>query len=342
MRHSLRHAAAMVLLAWCARETFAQSTHIDRQFLPVNWKKSVVVEGSLDSDLLRPLLMIARDSSIYVYDYGDQSLKAFSVLGPLRWRFGRSGQGPGEFGNPTDIQLDPSGNLWIADPQTSRITVVSNGGKLLRTIPQSSMVERVVPLAAGQFLSFAFSGDKPRFERKDSTGRAMGAILYPAWMDSTPSLVSELRTAVSSDGINIFLGSFYSGRMLRLRGGDSVVKEMITVETHAFPKPISYSPNKNMTVRRLPPDARPTIRSISADAKFAYALILGSGDERGRIVDLYRTADGLYAGSWILPERAIAISVTPRGVAALVSDELPSLYFYEAKRTGQRHLDSRN
>lgn len=169
----------------------------ERRFLPVSWRKTVVLEGALDSDLFSPGLMVARDSTIYVYDYGDQAVKAFALDGTLRWRFGRDGRGPGEFANPLDMQLDREGKLWIADPSTSRVTVVSSAGRLVRTAQTELPIERVLPLDPEGFLGFAFAGEKPRFDRFDSLGKTLGQVRHPAWLDTVPSLVSEMRVAVT-------------------------------------------------------------------------------------------------------------------------------------------------
>ena len=323
-------AAALVFLS-NSLPLFTQPATGARRFLPIEWKKVVVLEGALDSDLLRPALMVARDSTVYLYDYGDRAVKAFGMDGRLRWRFGREGSGPGEFQNPTHLQLDQSGLLWLADPAASRVTVISGTGRLVRTVSTAIMTESVLPLGAGRFVGTAFVGDRPRFERFDSLGRAQGRIKHPTWMDTVPSLVSELRVTATPDDKRIVFASFYSGRLMQLAAGDSVIKDIRSIETHSFPKKISYSPRKGMTVNRISPEARPTIRSITADDEFAYALILGSHEERGRIIDLYRLRDGTYAGSWLLPERVHEISITSRGIAVLVTDELPSLYFFEKR-----------
>jgi hypothetical protein len=300
-----------------------------RTFLRASWKKTVVVEGALDSELLRPELIAAHGDAIYVYDYGDYSLKAFSEDGRLLWIFGRDGKGPGEFVNPTDLRVDRGGAVWLADPANSRVTVVSAAGRLVRTIQTESAIERIVPLAAGAFVGFAYAGDMPRFTRFDSLGRTIAQLGHPKWMDSVPSLVSELRVAASPDGRMIAVGSYYSGRLLLMRDSDASVRDSRAIEEQAFPRPIQYAPRPNMTVRRVPPEARPIIRGLTADHEYAYALVVGAHAERGRILDVYRLRDGVYQGSHLLPEKVTAIAMFSRGIAALVSDPLPALYYFE-------------
>ena len=126
--------------------------------------------------------------------------------------------------------------MWIADPATSRVTVVSAGGRLIRTVQTEMSIERLLPLDGGRFLGFAFAGEKPRFDRFDSLGRVQARVRHPAWMDTVPSLVSELRVAAAPDGRQFAIGSFYSGRLMLLSAGDSVVRDINAVETHAFPR----------------------------------------------------------------------------------------------------------
>lgn len=297
----------------------------ERRFLDVSWRRTVVVEGALDSDLLRPELMVARDSTVFVYDYGDHSVKAFGNTGALIWTFGREGRGPGEFVNPTDLKLHQDGTIWIVDPALSRITVVSGRGRLIRTLQTVSAIERIIPQDGGGFLGFGFDAEVPRFDRHDSSGRVLARLKHPSWLDTVPSLVSELRAVASPNGRNLAVGSFYSGRLMIFSARDSVAREVEAVETNGFPRPVTYSPNERMTVRRLPPSARPTIRWLTADDQLLYVLILGRHAQRGRIVDLYALRDGSYRGSWLLPEPVVAISATNDGIAALVSEPLPSL-----------------
>ncbi|MBA4072812.1 MAG: hypothetical protein C0497_13390 [Gemmatimonas sp.] len=284
---------------------------------------------------MKPELIVGRGPVLYVFDYGDHALKAFSVDGRLLWRFGRKGSGPGEFVNPTDLKIDGRDAVWLADPANSRVTIVDGHGRLVRTMPTTVAVEHLLPLATGEFLGFGYSGDKPAFSRYDSLGHSAQPIGYPVWMDTVPSLVSELRVAGSPDGRSAAVASYYSGRLLLMRHGASGVREIPVVETQAFPTPITYSPSPRMTVRRFPPEARPLVRALTADSEFVYALIAGTHKERGRILDVYRLLDGSYHGSYLLPQPVAAMTVVAHGLAVLVNEPMPSLYYLERRAPGR-------
>jgi|SRR5690554_2290986 hypothetical protein len=63
-----------------------------------------------------PRTLATRGGTLYVFDHGDARLKAFDRAGGLRWRFGRHGEGPGEFANPLDVEVGPEGRLVEAEP----------------------------------------------------------------------------------------------------------------------------------------------------------------------------------------------------------------------------------
>ena len=110
--------------------------------------------GVEDTLLLRPRLLAARGGKLAAYDYYDARVKAFDAAGgDLRWTFGRQGKGPGEFGNATDIQIGPGGDVWILDSVTARITRIAPEGELGELIPMGGRpFIRAVPLTDATLL----------------------------------------------------------------------------------------------------------------------------------------------------------------------------------------------
>lgn len=119
--------------------------------MSVSWDTVFQIGGRLaDSILLRPRLLSAGPHGPVVFDYGDDAVKSFDAAGRLRWRFGRHGEGPGEFGNPFNIAVGVDGDVWVADVDLGRITILSADGSLKRMLrPDAQLITGVVPQTDG-------------------------------------------------------------------------------------------------------------------------------------------------------------------------------------------------
>lgn len=80
---------------------------------------------------------VAADDSgrVLTLDFKDQQVHVFDSMGRYVRSLGRSGQGPGEFGNANGLLRAPDGRLWINDPSNNRFTVLGPDGSLLATHP---------------------------------------------------------------------------------------------------------------------------------------------------------------------------------------------------------------
>jgi DNA-binding beta-propeller fold protein YncE len=73
---------------------------------------------------------LSPDGEIYVSDgYGNACVHVFAEDGTLLHTWGRSGTGPGEFYVPHNICCDPSGWVYVADRENSRIQIFDGGGR---------------------------------------------------------------------------------------------------------------------------------------------------------------------------------------------------------------------
>ena len=79
-------------------------------------------------------LVVARNGTIIASQPQDSRVAFFDAGGASLGTFGRNGEGPGEFRHP-----NPAGwlgdTLWVGDPSTRRVTLISPDRELLRTIP---------------------------------------------------------------------------------------------------------------------------------------------------------------------------------------------------------------
>lgn len=103
------------------------------------------------------------DGNVYVSDFLTATIWVFDADGRYVHRFGRKGEGPGEFDSPTGPALGPDGRLFIRD--VSRVSVFGRD-------PETGLLTR---------LDTTFSGPvypdwtSTRVTRFDSTG----SVLYP-------------------------------------------------------------------------------------------------------------------------------------------------------------------
>jgi hypothetical protein len=130
-----------------APSTANRPVRTERRFLKASWDTVFVIGGNLsDTLLLRPRILAAGRDGPVVFDYGDHAVKSFDTAGRLRWRFGRSGSGPGEFLNPFNISVGPDGMTWVTDVKLGRITVLSPDGAATRLLrPEIGTLTATVP-----------------------------------------------------------------------------------------------------------------------------------------------------------------------------------------------------
>lgn len=77
------------------------------------------------------------DGSIFVVDRGTPGpsvgavVRKFDANGKFVRNFGRSGQGPGEYTTPVDVDLHRDGRVLVLDPRNGRINVYAPDGSVL-------------------------------------------------------------------------------------------------------------------------------------------------------------------------------------------------------------------
>ncbi|MCI0434165.1 MAG: 6-bladed beta-propeller [Gemmatimonadetes bacterium] len=84
---------------------------------------------------------VGTDRRVYVLDGQAREVRVFSVGGEFLFRFGRSGQGPGEFTAADALAIGPNDEVLVRDPRLFRITVFDADGAYLR----SARLERPYP-----------------------------------------------------------------------------------------------------------------------------------------------------------------------------------------------------
>ncbi|GIK23692.1 MAG: hypothetical protein BroJett005_31060 [Ignavibacteriota bacterium] len=84
--------------------------------------------GGINSDILffPTNIKIDKNENMYVLDWRDYSVKKFSKDGILIEKFGKKGNGPGEFTKVFNFDVDNSGNVAIINPNDNKFAVFNN------------------------------------------------------------------------------------------------------------------------------------------------------------------------------------------------------------------------
>jgi hypothetical protein len=287
-----------------------------------SWTTQTIIQGEV---LLQPLLLRVAGRTLVILDYGDTQVKAFSLDGRPLWRFGTLGQGPWELSAPSDLQLTPTGRVYIADHGNSRVTVLDPAGARLRMVPVRLPIRRILPGSDGGFLGAVGSG--PHWDRFDAAGNRLGAAPVPEALAGLGHLVTEPVNAVLGPGRSV-VAFRWSDWLLVLDELGRVTASSRGPERLDFPATISYkgfaAKEGEITISRVSPGATWAALSVAAVGSQIWVLFIGSGRDAGRLIDVYEGTTAAYQGSLRLPGRPIALAGVGEGqVVALYDDPEP-------------------
>lgn len=253
--------------------------------------------GGIDSDttLLDPRMIVARDA-LYVFDTGDRRLKAFDMRGRSKWTFGGPGQGPGEFENVVDLEIDGVGDLWVSDGALGRATVVSPSGEQRRHFTvQNATLRHIAPINTGLVSTQV---QPSRFLAMfDKSGKQIRTLPPPRddIRDARPT-ARQAFTAVAADGRSWAVLFPFASPLVAYRD-ESVTCIGQLVEGGPFQVPQS--------------GLRPDIWAVSVAVSDStiYVLPRGKTENAFKILDEYSLRTCRYRRSVALPRKAIAVAV---------------------------------
>lgn len=297
-----------------------------RQIVEMEWESVLKVGGSeSDTTLYYPTLPQADSAGAYVYDVAEYRVVRLSKTGTVEWTYGRKGQGPDEFRNVRDLELDSSGRLWVLDPQNARITVLDGRGHVQARIPLRDLPysEQVVPLSSGEAILVAAETEQPLLH-VDAAGnvRAAPEFPWPALRNLHP-LASQL-TAATDPWSEYSAVAFRAGNgFFVLRAGVPLPYYGIFVEHTEFPA-VEEAVSGNTRTSRL---SRPVFSAWSIALRDGRLFVLFSGrtEHRNAVLDMYEAETGDYVRSVILPRRLSAISVAGGLLYGTYEDPYPGL-----------------
>lgn len=321
---SLRAACvAWLPLALAAGSTLGQGP--ERCELDVSWELSWELPPDLDSPVQAPALLAANGTGgVATFDYGDQALKSVTSAG-MSWAFGRSGQGPREFIQPTGIALAGQ-EMWVVDPDNQRLTKVSRDGQEARAF-RLTEITRAIRLRDGRGIGLV-QGPGPLLKVFDEEGGVTGYVTPDGFPTRLGPMVREGIIAGGERSPFFLVAFLNAGQLIHGTATQDGIQTTLvpTIEPSQFPELVTSRTARGHTLVRVDPEAPGGARWVDHDARFFYVAYEGTTRTDGRLVDLYRTEDASYWGSFLLPEPVASGAIVAEGLmAGLIFEPIPHI-----------------
>lgn len=307
----------------CPRSAYCTSSHLDsRRYVDVPLRIDTLVDGQRDSTLMRPLLLTTTDSLVVFFDYGSSVLRAVDRRGRDRWRAGRRGQGPGEWGNPTALVGAPD-HVLVADGALNRIVRVDATGRVERAVTQSQMPQRLGRASNGQVVAVGGTWGRPAAWFLNDDLKPGRVIPWSGWADSAAGMGAQVRLAGSRHGA-IAAVSIFTGRVMPLRANGRFDSGRPAVEPRPIPARVTIDGPGGEPAVSIPPDTKPAIRDAAVVGGTLFVVPAGDAFD-GRVVDVYLLPDARYAGSLRVPVELHVLAGDAAGLVAISNDTYPTI-----------------
>jgi hypothetical protein len=79
-------------------------------------------------------IALDEQGNLCVCDYREGNIKRFDATGTFLGTIGRPGQGPGEFGNPIEIEWS-KGRLYVREQTNMRVSILDGNGRFVKSVP---------------------------------------------------------------------------------------------------------------------------------------------------------------------------------------------------------------
>jgi hypothetical protein len=316
----------VLALACILEPTFSASAQGSRRFAAAEWHQVGGIAPAVESPLLLPLLLAASGGLFVVFDYGDHAVKAFRLNGTLLWKLGRSGGGPREFANPTDLQADQDNRFWVLDPNNLRVTIIDSLGEVVRMVRLPRPVTRIIPLQGG--LSVALDNSATFAFLLNEDGRVLDTVPRPGSLAEAAALALEARVTSAGQGRAGIITFLYGGALVEVSREGRVTRYVAGVEPIDLPKIVQWE-RAGALFTRLDPAAPYGALAVSSQGDDVYVVFAGKTRHAGGLVDIYGTEDLAYRGSLTTPRPCTSLAVpAPATFVCLVSQPVPAVYVW--------------
>lgn len=257
--------------------------------------------------LQRPELIAASRRLVFVFDYGDMVLKAFSTLTRQpAWLFDGRRDGI-QLINPSDLKVvDDTAVLF--DRAQRALFFISPKGELKRQVHLARAVDRIAFSRNGAIYGFDVLGETAAGFRFDGEGRHQSDIAPARRLTRIPFLARESRvtdlpgsdTLISVYRYSSVLAGWYHGKLAWTADGPERVP---------FPEVLNVTGANGAIAQRVSPRATESSLAVAASEQLIFVLFEGTSEAAGRILDVFSRRTRAYKGSIDLRARATNFAV---------------------------------
>lgn len=303
---------AFLALAGCTPEdsTLLNREYPNRTFQSLAWD-TVVYIGSDDPDdttFLRPTKFILWEDDFVILDGANNDLRMVSSRGEVLWSYHRPGQGPGEIGLLADINLSPSGLLWVVDNRNWKLLEFSRDGLLLREVGLQHLPTAPVVLGiVGERVYFANNSLEHAIVEVDpETFAVLSTSPLPWPYPVIPDANISIETSAHSGSVS----SNSAWAIVLVLGPGFMVMGQDTLTHHHYIDPIPWSLRGSQRLTAMRADsARFGARAVN-QVEGELFMLFGGRPQRGAhdrvpklLIDVY-DLEGSYRRSYRLPSGA--------------------------------------
>jgi hypothetical protein len=117
----------------------------------INFTKYILLEDSEKSLFRDAHKVLIKENKIFILDIISKSVLIFNTDGTFINKVGNIGQGPGEFTNPTDFDIDLDGNVFIYNGAKKEILKYNTQGLFMKSLKTPFDIDNFSILPNGRF-----------------------------------------------------------------------------------------------------------------------------------------------------------------------------------------------
>lgn len=307
-RPALVAGCAAALLTACQRDApraapASAATVPARRLHEVTWTR-VWQRGGADADtaVQFPFRLAADSARVYVLDAAARRVVALRASdGATVWLAGGEGGGPGEFREPSALTVTPAGEVAVADPANSRITLLDAATGALRGSVPAEGVPTVLSMCAlpgGDLLLHTLGAPEP-IVRMSAQGQIVERVPFP-WPDLTrrPAVVMQGYLAPLPGGecvLALGVGRGFSVFRGRRFQAPAPYVERFDVPGVEVTRTAEGGRSEKLSERRVA-----ALDVLASDGEIAVPFE-GRTRDAARVVDLYSRRTGRYRETLRLP-----------------------------------------